>query len=148
MVLRDYHVDNLMWLPDRLGIRRVGLLDFQDALSGSPIYDLVSLLEDVRRDVNLDLASEMKEYYLATQLLKSDDFETVYSILGAQRNTKILGIFARLWKRDRKTQYLKLIPRTWHLLDRSLETDALEPVHQWFSEHFTSSYKTLPYQVN
>ena len=147
LVLRDYHADNLMWLPDRLGVQRVGLLDFQDALSGSPVYDLVSLLEDVRRDVNQDLAYEMKEYYLTTGVFKADNFEDLYAVLGAQRNAKILGIFIRLSQRDGKNQYLELIPRTWNLLERHLKNSALEPVQRWVSKHVTIDDKSAGFQA-
>jgi aminoglycoside/choline kinase family phosphotransferase len=148
LVLRDFHVDNLMWLPDRSGVQRIGLLDFQDALSGSSIYDLVSLLEDVRRDVTHDLVDEMREHYLTSRQLESDNFGNLYSILGAQRSTKILGIFTRLWKRDGKSHYLKLIPRAWRLLDNSLQNSALRPVRTWFDKHFPTSYRTIPNQVS
>ena len=134
-------------MPDRLGVQRVGLLDFQDALSGSPVYDLVSLLEDVRRDVNQDLAYEMKEYYLTTGVFKADNFEDLYAVLGAQRNAKILGIFIRLSQRDGKNQYLELIPRTWNLLERHLKNSALEPVQRWFSKHVTIDDKSAGYQA-
>ena len=148
LILRDFHVDNLMWLPDRVGIRRVGLLDFQDALSGSPVYDLVSLLEDVRRDVAPNLVYDMREHYLTSRQLGVDNFENLYSILGAQRSTKILGIFTRLWRRDGKKQYLKLIPRTWRLLNNSLQNSALRPVQTWFDKHFPASCRTIPNQVS
>ena len=148
LILRDFHVDNLMWLPERVGIRRVGLLDFQDALSGSPVYDLVSLLEDVRRDVAPNLVYDMREHYLTSRPLGVDNFENLYSILGAQRSTKILGIFTRLWRRDGKKQYLKLIPRTWRLLNNSLQNSALSPVQTWFDKHFPDSCRTIPSQVS
>jgi len=143
LVLRDFHVDNLMWIKGCRGLKRVGVLDFQDALSGSPIYDLVSLLEDVRRDVPADLVCDLKDYFFASQKLKSEEFEYIYAALSAQRNTKILGIFTRLSKRDGKSQYLDLLPRTWRLLDNSLSNPALSPVQQWFEEHFPRGARAL-----
>lgn len=148
LVLRDFHVDNLMWMPNRVGIRRVGLLDFQDALAGSPVYDLVSLLEDVRRDVAPDLVYDMRKHYLTSRQLGADNFENLYSILGAQRSTKILGIFTRLWRRDGKKQYLELIPRTWRLLNNSLQNSSLSPVQAWFDKHFPANCRTIPNQVS
>lgn len=130
LVLRDYHADNLMVLPDR---SRLGLLDFQDALAGHPAYDLVSLLQDARRDV----ASPIEEAMIArfVEAAPVDDaaqFRAHYEILGAQRNTKILGIFTRLWRRDGKPHYLPLQPRVWGYLERNLAHPALAPVRAWF----------------
>ena len=108
----DYHADNLFWLPERTGLARVGLLDFQDARLGSPGYDLVSLLADARRDVDPALAQAMEAHYLAARPeLDRDAFGTALAVLGAQRNAKILGLFARLAQRDGKRQYLDLQPR-------------------------------------
>jgi aminoglycoside/choline kinase family phosphotransferase len=130
LVLRDYHADNLMVLPDRDDL---GLLDFQDALAGHPGYDLVSLLQDARRDVAPALESAMLDRY-AEQASIGDRaaFRAQYEILGAQRNTKILGIFTRLWKRDGKPHYLPLQPRVWSYLERNLQHSALAPVRAWF----------------
>lgn len=133
LVLRDYHADNLMWLPDREGHQRLGLLDFQDGLAGHPAYDLVSLLQDARRDVDPRLEAAMIDRYVAARGI--DDpaaFRAVYEVLGAQRNTKILGIFTRLWKRDGKAGYTAFQPRVWGYLERNLEHSALEPVRAWF----------------
>ncbi len=130
MVLRDYHADNLMVLPDR---RELGLLDFQDALAGHPAYDLVSLLQDARRDVAPDLEEAMLARYMdAANVQDRDRFRAHYEVLGAQRNTKILGIFTRLWKRDGKAHYLPLQPRVWNYLERNLSHPALAPVRAWF----------------
>ena len=132
LVLRDYHADNLILL-DRAGVSRLGLLDFQDALAGHPAYDLVSLLQDARRDVSPDLEAEMlHEYAAVTKLDDVDAFRAEYEILGAQRNAKILGIFTRLWKRDGKNTYLKFQPRVWGYLERNLAHPALGPVRAWF----------------
>jgi aminoglycoside/choline kinase family phosphotransferase len=129
LVLRDYHADNLMVLPGR----RLGLLDFQDALAGHPAYDLVSLLQDARRDVDPRLEADMLErYYDAAGIADRERFRAHYEILGAQRNSKILGIFTRLWKRDGKPNYLAFQPRVWGYLERNLEHPALAPVRDWF----------------
>lgn len=133
LVLRDYHVDNIILL-DRAGLKRLGLLDFQDALAGHPAYDLVSLLQDARRDVSEELETEMLESYAAEAgIADMDAFRADYEILGAQRNTKILGIFTRLWKRDGKRNYLPFQPRVWGYLERNLRHPALAPVADWFA---------------
>lgn len=127
-VLRDYHAENLMLLGS---LQKQGLLDFQDALIGHPAYDLVSLLQDARRDVSAELEAEMFDYY-ASQTGAGADFLADYARLGAQRNAKIVGIFVRLWKRDGKPRYLAMIPRVWAALERDLTHPALEPVRAWF----------------
>ncbi|HMC93054.1 MAG TPA: phosphotransferase [Allosphingosinicella sp.] len=130
LVLRDYHADNLMVLP---GTRELGLLDFQDALAGHAAYDLVSLLQDARRDVSPELEEEMFARYLeAASVEDPARFRDHYDALGAQRNTKILGIFTRLWKRDGKHFYTTLQPRVWNYLERNLARPALAPVRAWF----------------
>lgn len=126
-VLRDYHAENIMLLDDG----QQGIIDFQDALVGHPAYDLVSLLQDARRDVSPALEAEMLAYYHAAA--KSGvDFDAHYALLGAQRNTKIIGIFTRLWKRDGKERYLSFLPRMWGLLERDLAHPDLAPVKHWF----------------
>jgi N-acetylmuramate 1-kinase len=127
-VLRDYHAENIMLLSS---VKHQGLLDFQDALVGHPAYDLVSLLQDARRDVDPALEAEMFDYYVA-QTGAGADFLADYAVLGAQRNAKIVGIFVRLWKRDGKPKYLGYIPRVWGLLERDLSHPALAPVAAWF----------------
>jgi aminoglycoside/choline kinase family phosphotransferase len=130
MVLRDYHADNLMVLPGR---SELGLLDFQDALAGHPAYDLVSLLQDARRDVDPALEKAMLDrYYTVAGIADPARFRAHYEVLGAQRNSKILGIFTRLWKRDGKSHYLPLQPRVWGYLERNLQHPALAPVRAWF----------------
>ena len=135
LTLRDYHADNLMLLEDRQGLRRLGLLDFQDALVGHPAYDLVSLLQDARRDVPPALETAMLGRYRATTGTPHPEFAADYQRLGAQRNTKILGIFARLWKRDGKPGYLQLMPRVWAHLERNLAHPSLAPVRDWFDQN-------------
>jgi len=145
LVLRDYHVDNLMLLPDRPGVRGCGLLDFQDAVTGQPSYDLVSLLEDARRDIPGPLRQVMTERYLAAfPGLDRGAFLRSAAILSAQRNCKILGIFTRLWKRDGKRQYLTHIPRVWRLLEEDLRHPVLNPIARWFDRHLPSETRCRP----
>lgn len=139
-VLRDFHSPNLMWLPEREGLARVGLLDFQDALMGPPAYDLVSLAQDARVDVPEELELSLVGRY-AKSRRESDahfdvrGFAASYAILGAQRATKILGIFARLDKRDRKPHYLRHMPRIWSYLDRCLAFPDLAGLKAWYDVH-------------
>jgi len=131
-VLRDYHAENIMLLhPDEQGGGEQGLIDFQDALVGHRAYDLVSLLQDARRDVAPELEQRMLARYAASAGT-GDDFLADYARLGAQRNAKIVGIFSRLWKRDGKPRYLDLVPRVWEAMERDLAYPALEPVARWF----------------
>lgn len=144
LCLRDYHADNLMVLSGR---RELGLLDFQDALAGHRAYDLVSLLQDARRDVSRELEEEMLDRFVEASGVKDTDrFRAHYEVLGAQRNTKILGIFTRLWKRDGKPHYLPLQPRVWAYLERNLTHSALQPVREWFEgnvpQHLRASFWT------
>jgi aminoglycoside/choline kinase family phosphotransferase len=133
-VLRDYHAENIMILEDRERSFGLGLLDFQDALAGHPAYDLVSLLQDARRDVDPTIERAMLDHYKAIASVFAD-FDAAYAILGAQRNAKIIGIFTRLWKRDGKPRYLSFLPRMWDLLERDLAHPALEPVARWFDTY-------------
>jgi aminoglycoside/choline kinase family phosphotransferase len=126
-VLRDYHAENVMLLHGG----DQGLIDFQDALVGHRAYDLVSMLQDARRDVSPELERRMLDRYLA-QVDAGPEFEADYARLGAQRNAKIVGVFTRLWKRDGKPAYLSLIPRVWAQLERDLAHPALGPVAAWF----------------
>lgn len=136
VVLRDYHAENLLWLPARQGAARVGLLDYQDALAGHAAYDLVSLLEDARRDTTPELQEAMLARYLAARPAgDAEAFRAAYAILGAQRNLKIIGIFARLARRDGKGRYLALIPRVWNHLRRDLAHPALGPLAAWVARH-------------
>ncbi len=136
LVLRDYHVDNLMQLPGRSGVAACGLLDFQDAVAGPAAYDLMSLLEDARRDVEPGLVRGMLgRYRAAFPDLDGESFETAYAILAAQRHAKVIGIFTRLSVRDGKPAYLAHIPRVWRLLEAALENPALAPVRDWFDRH-------------
>ncbi|MCK5424446.1 MAG: phosphotransferase [Emcibacter sp.] len=133
LTLHDYHAENLMLKEGQSGLARLGLLDFQDALVGHPAYDLVSLLQDARRDVSSALEQEMLTLYQDETGV--ENFPRDYAILGAQRNTKIIGIFTRLCLRDGKANYLDKIPRVWALLERGLRHPALSPIKQWMDEH-------------
>ena len=140
VVLRDYHAENLLWLPEREGAARAGLLDFQDALRGAPAYDLVSLLEDARRDVAPDFAEAMTKHYV--QLARGHDsafheetFRAAAAALAAQRNVKIAGIFTRLWKRDGKKRYALYHPRIWRTIERDLAHPMLARLNAWFERN-------------
>lgn len=136
-VLRDYHAENLLWLPERSGVEKVGVIDFQDALFGHAAYDIVSLLEDARRDVAPDLAEKMIAYYMGFrgQAFDAQGFQRDYAILAAQRNAKILGIFARLAKRDGKPRYLDLLPRVEAHFARDLAREDAAPLRAFFAKH-------------
>jgi aminoglycoside/choline kinase family phosphotransferase len=123
LVLRDYHADNLMVLKNRQTFQSVGLLDFQDAVIGSNAYDLVSLLEDARRDVDEEVRKKIYDYYLIKSSCSSEQFATDYEILSLQRNIKILGIFCRLAMRDNKKTYLDLLPRVRGFVELRLNSE-------------------------
>lgn len=148
LVLRDYHSPNLVWLPKREGRARVGLLDFQDAVRGPWAYDLVSLLQDARLDVPPELEAELLDHYCSTvaddRSFDPAQFKYAYAALGAQRNTKILGIFARLARRDGKTQYLRHVPRIWGYLARNLAHPDLAQLRAWYDEHLTQDERARP----
>jgi aminoglycoside/choline kinase family phosphotransferase len=137
LVHRDFHAQNLLWLPEREGLDRVGLIDFQDAVAGSRAYDLISLTEDARRDVSPALAELATAHYLAAMKrqgtpLDEAGFRTEMAVMAAQRNAKIVGIFARLYKRDRKPRYLALLPRVWGHLELDLAHPALCGLRAWY----------------
>ncbi|SCA55599.1 Aminoglycoside phosphotransferase [Candidatus Terasakiella magnetica] len=145
LVLRDYHVDNLLVLKGREGWKTCGLLDFQDAVAGSALYDLMSLLEDARRDIEPALIEKMKQRYLAAfKEMEREEFEAVFAILGAQRHAKVIGIFARLCMRDGKPIYLEHIPRVWRLFERSLEHPILKDVKEWVDTHIAQEKRGTP----
>jgi aminoglycoside/choline kinase family phosphotransferase len=139
-VHRDYHAQNLLWLPDRAGSARVGMIDFQDAVAGARAYDLVSLLEDARRDVPPEIANATAEHYLSlAEGADAEKFRAQMAVMAAQRNAKIVGIFTRLYKRDGKPRYLSYLPRVWGYLNRDLEHPALAPLKSWYD-------RTIPRQ--
>ncbi len=143
-VLRDYHAENVMLLSRHEGVRHFGLLDFQDALVGHPAYDLASVLEDARRDVSPAIETAMIDRYVAASG-KTALFERAYWALAAQRNTRILGVFTRLWKRDGKPHYTAFQPRMWGLLERDLGKPGLEPVRAWFDANIASEHRAAPW---
>lgn len=128
LIQRDYHAENLLWLPKREGPARVGLLDFQDAMSGHAAYDLVSILQDARRDVPPAIEAAMIDRYLAQNPQDEDAFRAAYAILGVQRNLRIVGAFAKLCIILGKPRYIDLIPRVWEFVERNMAHPALEPV--------------------
>jgi aminoglycoside/choline kinase family phosphotransferase len=128
LIQRDYHAENLLWLPNRDGPARVGLLDFQDAMSGHPAYDLVSVLQDARRDVPPEIEEAMIARYVTATGLDDVAFRASYAVLGVQRNLRILGVFGRLCLMGGKAHYVDLIPRVWGLMLRDLEHPGLASV--------------------
>lgn len=139
-VLRDYHAENIMLLGHPDSGAPQGLIDFQDALVGHPAYDLVSLLQDARRDVSHELEQAMLRRYV-DRAQADNAFVADYAVLGAQRNAKIVGIFTRLYKRDRKPRYLNFIPRVWAAMERDLEHPALAPVARWFDRNIPAELR-------
>ncbi len=145
-LLRDFHSPNLIALDDRESPRDVGIIDFQDAMSGPAAYDLVSLLQDARVDVSEDLEKRLLDHYVAAVAARdpafdSSEFRFAYAALGAQRNTKILGIFARLAMRDGKRQYLAHVPRIWGYLERDLQHEGLAALRAWYEENLPRSLR-------
>lgn len=127
LVQRDFHAENLLWLPDREGVARVGMLDFQDARAGHRAFDLMSLLQDARRDVPAAIEMQMIDRYIAATGVDSSGFRTAYAVLGVLRALRILGVFARLSREYGKPQYLGYMPRVWDHLMRGLEHPAMAP---------------------
>lgn len=145
LVLRDYHVDNLIWLDGRDGVAACGMVDFQDAVAGPASYDFVSLVEDARRDVPPALAREMRARYLAAfPSLDPPAFDASCAVLGAQRHCKVLGIFTRLCMRDGKPGYLRHIPRVWRMLEAALDHPVLAPVREWIDDTLPASARVVP----
>lgn len=139
-VLRDFHSPNLIWLPERSGVERVGVIDFQDAMQGHWAYDVVSLFQDARIEVPREIERELFDAYCslisaATPSFDRKEMERAYTAFGAQRATKVIGIFARLALRDGKPGYLQHIPRLWRTLERNLESADLVTVRSWFDGH-------------
>jgi len=144
-VLRDYHAENIMLVAGQSGIAHLGLLDFQDALAGHPVYDLASVLEDARRDVPPAIERAMIDRYAAATG-NAEALERAYWSLAAQRNTRILGVFTRLWKRDNKPGYRRFQPRMWGLLERDLAYPQLEPVRNWFDSNIAPQHRREPWK--
>jgi N-acetylmuramate 1-kinase len=142
--LRDYHSPNLVWMPERPGVAKVGILDFQDALNEHFAFDLVSLLQDARVNVPEALERELFDYYCAQAALQEPAFDraafaAAYAAFGAQRNTRLLGLWARLLRRDGKPHYLQHYPRTWGYLARNLRHVTLAPLAAWYGKQFPES---------
>lgn len=140
LLLRDYHSPNILWQPAASGHHRIGMIDFQDAMIGPSAYDLASLAMDARVTISDDLQDKIVAAYCDERrnLAKAFDepaFNTAYAIMAAQRNTKILGIFVRLYQRDGKPAYLKHLPRIRAYVERALQHQALAPVKQWYLDH-------------
>ena len=136
LALRDFHAENLFWLPERQSVSKVGLIDFQDGLFVHPAYDLVSFLEDARRDVSLGLVDPLISQFVEQAKLKDEAaFRRAYAVLGAQRNAKILGIFVRLAERDGKPAYRELIPRVQSHFVKNLSDDRFADLRAWFKAH-------------
>jgi aminoglycoside/choline kinase family phosphotransferase len=144
-VLRDYHAENVMLVDGLEGVGHFGLLDFQDAVAGHPAYDLASVLEDARRDVPETIEQAMIERYVAATG-HGEAFGRAYWALAAQRNTRILGVFTRLWKRDGKPHYRRFQPRMWGLLERDLAQPHLAPVRAWFDANVAAEHRRAPWQ--
>ncbi len=143
--LRDYHAENVMLIDGASGLARFGLLDFQDARLGHPAYDLVSMLEDARRDVSPEVEAACLAHYVAATA-RDDRFIRDYWALGAQRNTRILGLFCRLAVRDGKQGYKKYQPRMWGLIERDLAHPHLAPVRAWYDAYIPPSHRTAFWQ--
>ncbi|MEI9994121.1 MAG: phosphotransferase [Rhizomicrobium sp.] len=148
-VHRDYHAQNLLWLPQRKGVARVGLIDFQDAVAGSKAYDLISLVEDARRDVPPDIAAATTAHYLESMKAQGTPLDEAryrgeMAVMAAQRNAKIAGIFARLHKRDGKARYLAYLPRVWGYLNRDLAHPALAGLKAWYDRTIPPEKRGMP----
>ena len=132
---RDYHAENLIWLPERTHHRRVGLIDFQDAVLAHPVWDLHSLLQDARRDVPPELEAVAFEHYCAVMMVDRETYRRDYTALAALNEARILGVFARLIARDGKPRYRQFMPRVWAHLNTNLQGPGLEAVAAWFGRH-------------
>jgi tRNA threonylcarbamoyl adenosine modification protein YjeE len=143
LVLFDYHVDNLLGLFDRPGMKACGILDFQDAVAGPVTYDLMSLLEDARRDIDVGLVADMKARYLAAfPALEPKDFAASWAVMAAQRHVRVIGTFARLKLRDRKPHYLVHMPRLWRYMDQCLAHPVLGDLKRWLDDQFPAALRT------
>lgn len=145
LVLRDFHVDNLMIIEGEEGIKGCGLLDFQDALWGSVVYDVMSLLEDARRDITSTITEEMWQYFLEDiPICQQQDYKTAATILGAGRHTKIIGVFTRYAMRQGRKDYLCHLPRLWKYLEKCFVIPELQDVKNWFDCHLPIHQQKIP----
>jgi N-acetylmuramate 1-kinase len=143
LLLRDYHTENLLWLPARSGVQACGLLDFQDALRGHPAYDLVSLIEDARRDIAPAVQAACFARYVAETGLDKKDFATGFALMAAQRHARIIGLFVRLLQRDGKPEYLRHLPRVWRMFENALRHDALQPLRAWVDRSLPADLRRI-----
>ncbi len=143
LALRDFHADNIFWLPNREATSKIGLIDFQDALIAHPSYDLVSLLEDARRDVDLKIVDSLISQFCANAGISDDEsFRAAYAVQAAQRNAKILGVFVRLARRDGKKRYLDMIPRVAEHFTRDISHPVLSKLYHWVTNYAPNVLKT------
>lgn len=141
MAHRDYHAENLIWLPDRSDYQRVGLIDFQDAVLAHPVWDLHSLLQDARRDVPPELEAVALEHYFDIMMVDREEYRRDYAALAALNEARILGVFARLITRDGKPRYRDFMPRMWAHLNANLKKPGLETVAAWFDRHLPAGLR-------
>ena len=147
--LRDVHSPNLIWLPERVGLQRVGLIDFQDALAEHFAFDLASLLQDARVDVPAELEAELFDHYCAVVTAREPGFDraeftAAYAAFGAQRNTRLIGLWVRLLRRDDKPQYLQHMARTWRYLARNLAHPDLAALSAWYDTNLGVDVRARP----
>ena len=145
LVHRDFHIDNLFFLKNRQNLKACGLIDFQDAVIGPSSYDLVSLLEDSRRDVDKNIIAKMYRKFI-NKLSKKEkkNFTKEYEILAVNRHLKVIGIFSRLYMRDKKKSYLKHIPRLWRLIEQNLSFNSLSELNKWINNFFPKKFRIKP----
>ena len=145
LVHRDFHIDNLFFLKNRQNLKACGLIDFQDAVIGPSSYDLVSLLEDSRRDVDKNIIAKMYRKFIKKLSKKEkENFTKEYEILAANRHLKVIGIFSRLYMRDKKKSYLKHIPRLWRLIEENLSFNSLNELNKWINKSFPKKFRIKP----
>ena len=140
LVLRDYHVDNLIYLKNRKNIKQVGIIDFQDAIIGSPAYDIASLVQDVRRPISTKLENKLKEYYALITNINPQELDLDISFFSIQRNLKILGIFSRLKYRDKKESYMKYIENAWGFINFHMEKPEFIYLKEWVDFHLKEKW--------
>ena len=145
LVHRDFHIDNLFFLKKRKNLKACGLIDFQDAVIGPSSYDLLSLLEDARRDVNKKIIIKMYNKFKKKLSQKEKKiFDREYKVLSINRHLKVIGIFSRLSIRDKKKSYLNHIPRLWKLVEQSLDFNSLSELKRWINEYFPKKFRVKP----
>jgi hypothetical protein len=153
LVHRDYHAQNLLWLPRKSDHARVGILDFQDAVAGSRAQDLMHLVEDARRDVSPDVTNATIARYLETSrarglALDKEQFGAEMAAISGQRNARIVGVFGRLYKRDGKPRYLDYLPRVWRHLNNDLSHPAMRDLKSWYDRAIPMEKRGKPQGVS